>query len=243
MGAKTKIEWTDATWNPVSGCTQISEGCRNCYAKEMARRFSGMKGFPNGFDVTFFPDRLSIPVKWKKPRTIFVCSTGDLFHKDVEEDWLIDIFMTMIAHPRHTYFVLTKRPERMKDFLESHPILRKSLEKHVWFGTSVENQDVLNRMEILASIKGINRFVSFEPLIGEIWFTRKVWELISKMHWVICGAETGGKARPIPRATACELSNVSRSYDVPFFFKKWGNNKGHEGMVRQFPDFRKGYSE
>ena len=239
MSAKSKIEWCDATWNPVSGCSPISEGCRHCYAREIARRFAGTKGFPNGFDVTFFPARLAIPASWKKPRKIFVCSTGDLFHKDVKDEWIFNVLETTAENDHHTYFVLTKRPERMKAFLETCMFsARVEILNHVWFGVSVENNITFHRIKTLSSIKGINRFISFEPLLEGIHNDIDL-ESMRKIHWIICGAETGVGARYMPYGAACGLQRLAETLKIPFFFKKWSKGCQSSFLPREFPDFGK----
>lgn len=238
MGDKSKIEWCDATWNPVQGCTPISAGCKNCYARSIAERFRGTPGHPYefGFDVRFFPERLSIPSKWKKPKNIFVCSMADLFHKDVSDGIIDEVFKEMVANPHHVFFVLTKRPERMAEYL--HGINKNAL-YHIWFGTSVEDNRSIHRMDTLSRIPNINRFVSFEPLLEIL--DLHLLDSILEMHWIIVGAETGPRARVMPRTAAVELLISRTCRMTPYFFKKW--SKGYEPenpeMPREFPEFRK----
>ena len=246
MGDKSKIEWCDATWNPVQGCTPISPGCKNCYARGIAERFRGTPGHPYeyGFDVRFFPDRLSMPLKWKKPKNIFVCSMADLFHDDVSDEIIERVFIQMVCNRQHVFFVLTKRPERMAAWLEKYRTLIDNPNwlcsfDHIWFGVSVEDEQRMERLKILSGIEGIKRFVSFEPLVGEIRFDG--WEsYLAKMKWIICGAETGAKARPISYKTVSDLFDVANIFFIPFFFKKWGNKEDNGWMPREFPEFRKG---
>lgn len=172
MGEKTGIEWTESTWSPVTGCTKVSLGCDNCYAERIAERFRGTKGhaYENGFDLTLRPERLDQPLKWKKPRMIFVCSMADLFHKDVPDKFIRQVYEAMRAAPQHTYQVLTKRPQRMAKitqmlFNPSQPPL------NIWHGTSVENQDYTWRLDHLENVVSDIRWVSAEPLLGPLDLT------------------------------------------------------------------------
>lgn len=241
MSAKTKIEWCDATWNPVQGCDPISPGCKNCYARQFAERFRGTPNHPYeyGFDLKFFPERLNIPSKWKKPKNIFVCSMSDLFHKDIDSDYIYKVFLEMVNNQRHIFFVLTKRPERMAEIIDNlRPLWPPHVMDNIWFGVSVEDEHRMWRLEALANIKGINRFVSFEPLIGRIFVNG--WRFyLSQMDWIICGAETGNWARVIPDSTVFNLKDFANEKHIPFFFKKWGTGLDNGAMPRQFPVFRK----
>lgn len=241
MSAKTKIEWCDATWNPVQGCDPISPGCKNCYARQFAERFRGTPNHPYeyGFDLKFFPERLNIPSKWKKPKNIFVCSMSDLFHKDIDSDYIYKVFLEMVNNQRHIFFVLTKRSERMAEIIDNlRPLWPPHVMDNIWFGVSVEDEHRMWRLEALANIKGINRFVSFEPLIGRIFVNG--WRFyLSQMDWIICGAETGYWARVIPDSTVFNLKDFANEKHIPFFFKKWGTGLDNGAMPRQFPVFRK----
>lgn len=241
MSAKTKIEWCDATWNPVQGCDPISPGCKNCYARQFAERFRGTPNHPYeyGFDLKFFPERLNIPSKWKKPKNIFVCSMSDLFHKDIDSDYIYKVFLEMVNNQRHIFFVLTKRPERMAEIIDNlRPLWPPHVMDNIWFGVSVEDEHRMWRLEALANIKGINRFVSFEPLIGRIFVNG--WRFyLSQMDWIICGAETGYWARVIPDSTVFNLKDFANEKHIPFFFKKRGTGLDNGAMPRQFPVFRK----
>lgn len=241
MSAKTKIEWCDATWNPVQGCDPISPGCKNCYARQFAERFRGTPNHPYeyGFDLKFFPERLNIPSKRKKPKNIFVCSMSDLFHKDIDSDYIYKVFLEMVNNQRHIFFVLTKRPERMAEIIDNlRPLWPPHVMDNIWFGVSVEDEHRMWRLEALANIKGINRFVSFEPLIGRIFVNG--WRFyLSQMDWIICGAETGYWARVIPDSTVFNLKDFANEKHIPFFFKKWGTGLDNGAMPRQFPVFRK----
>lgn len=241
MSAKTKIEWCDATWTPVQGCDPISPGSKNCYARQFAERFRGTPNHPYeyGFDLKFFPERLNIPSKWKKPKNIFVCSMSDLFHKDIDSDYIYKVFLEMVNNQRHIFFVLTKRPERMAEIIDNlRPLWPPHVMDNIWFGVSVEDEHRMWRLEALANIKGINRFVSFEPLIGRIFVNG--WRFyLSQMDWIICGAETGYWARVIPDSTVFNLKDFANEKHIPFFFKKWGTGLDNGAMPRQFPVFRK----
>lgn len=225
--AETKIEWTDATWNPVAGCSLVSHGCTNCYAMKMAKRLEAMgvdkyKGLThksgknivwNGVikeDIT----SLTIPLKWKKPRKIFVNSMSDLFHEDVSEEFIHAVWEVMRETPRHQYQILTKRPERMLRLLSSKI---KDILPNVWLGTSVESKDVLSRIDFLRQIPAVIRFISFEPLIGEIGKVD-----LTDIHWAIIGGESGRGARPIKEAWIDEIHDQCNIYETAFFFKQWG---------------------
>lgn len=245
MGAKTDIEWADSTWNPVQGCTPISEGCRNCYAKRIAERFRGTKCHPyeNGFDPAFFTHKLVHPGQWKHPRKVFVSSMGDLFHEAFHAQVLDQVFAEMLQHDRHTYFVLTKRPERMAEYLQNWlfvaPWVRRFRFDHIWFGVSVENNATIGRIATLTEIPGINRFVSFEPLLEVLERDSCLEAGLSMVHWMICGAETGSGARLMPPEAAHNLCCDAVLMDIPFFFKKWSKGQPDVEMPREFPDFGK----
>jgi protein gp37 len=235
----SKIEWTDETWNPISGCTPISEGCEHCYAERMASRLAHIPGSgydaENPFAVTLHLKRQFQPSKWKKPRRVFVCSMGDLFHDDVPFSWITDIWHLMERCPQHTFQILTKRPERMREFLvgmsgagyEAPPL------PNVWLGVTAENQQRFDeRIPILLDIPAALRFVSVEPMLGPIEFSdvthRSDWvkrwgkPAFDGIHWVICGADTGPGARKMIGAWAWSLRDQCAGAGVPFFFKKWG---------------------
>lgn len=231
----SSIEWTDETWNPVTGCSKVSQGCKNCYAERMAKRLQAMKQprYLNGFDVTIHPDLLDKPAQWKKPKKIFVNSMSDLFHKDVPESFITDVFDKMCEYNWHTYQVLTKRPERMADFSMAWPPDGNwsiAIPKHIWLGTSIENMDVIGRVDELLKVKSPNRFLSCEPLLGPLDLDKYL--ATGGIHWVIVGGESGPKSRPIDEQWVRGIRDQCQQYKVPFFFKQWGgNNKkktGHE---------------
>ncbi|MBY3108259.1 DUF5131 family protein [Rhizobium laguerreae] len=225
--AETQIEWTDATWNPVAGCTIVSAGCTNCYAMEMARRLAAMKiekyvgltrqsGRRVIWNGTVREDRnaLQIPLSWKKPRKIFVNSMSDLFHEGVSEGFISEVWEIMRQTPRHHYQILTKRPERMAGFLKSRDL---EVLPNVWLGASVENADVANRIEALRDVPAAIRFISFEPLIGSVGTVD-----LRDIHWAIVGGESGRSARPIRELWIDEIYEQCQMTDTAFFFKQWG---------------------
>ena len=210
---RSKIEWTEATWNPVTGCTQISPGCAHCYAKTFAERFRGVPGHPyeNGFDLQPRPDRLEQPLRWKKPRTIFVNSMSDLFHPDVPDDYIKQVFEVMEAADRHRFQVLTKRSERLAELAPYLP-----WQSNVWMGVSVENQRFASRIDDLRTVEASVRFLSCEPLLGPLDLD------LDDIHWVIAGGESGPGARPMAPDWVRGIRDQCASADVPFFFKQWG---------------------
>lgn len=209
MTKHTGIEWTDRTWNPVTGCTKISPGCANCYAEALTKRFPS--NFPNGFDLTLHPDRLDMPKKWRSPAKVFVCSMGDLFHKDVPLDFVRRVFQVMRETPHHTYQILTKRAQRM--FL-----LSKDLEwrENMWAGVSVESQAQVTRVDYLRAVPAYTRFLSCEPLLTPLELN------LENIHWVIVGGESGKKRRPIEADWVRGIQRQCQDSDVAFFFKQWG---------------------
>jgi protein gp37 len=233
--AETSIEWTDATWNPVAGCTIISPGCTNCYAMRMAARLEAMgvakyKGLTRKsggrakWAGKLYLDRraLDIPKGWSKPRQIFVNSMSDLFHADVPAEFVADVWSTMSATPQHTYQILTKRPDRMAEVTSGLPVLR-----NVWLGTSVESADYLDRIDELRAVRAAVRFVSFEPLLGSVADAN-----LKKIHWAIVGGESGPKARPMDAGWVREIESACRRYGTAFFFKQWGGkNKKAAGRT------------
>ena len=232
--ATTKIEWADAVWNPITGCTTISEACDHCYAKRMANRLRGRYGYPAHwpFRVTFHPYRLSDPLKLKKSRRIFVCSMGDLFHEDVKKDWIDAVWSTMAEARQHTFQVLTKRPERMREYILDRK--RRGWKpdcNNIWLGVTAENQTRADeRVPILLQIPAAVRFVSVEPMLGHINLqsflaANELHEIDGgpRIDWVICGGETGPGARPVHPDWVRSLRDQCTSAGVPFFFKGWGD--------------------
>ena len=224
---KSKIEWTDTTWNPITGCTKISAGRKNCYAERMAKRLQamGQAKYANGFEVTLHHEVLAAPNHWKKPRMVFVNSMSDLFHEKVPDYFIIDIFRVMADNPRHTFQVLTKRPQRMMEMSTDLPYT-----ENVWLGVSVENQQATSRINDLLATGGSVYFLSCEPLLGPL--DLKPW--LKYLHWIIVGGESGPKARPMDPQWVISLRNQCQKAKVPFFFKQWGGvSKKKTGRLLQ----------
>lgn len=218
MANTTHIEWTDSTWNPVTGCTKISAGCDNCYAERFAERFRGVKGHPyeQGFDLQLREERIAQPLQWKQPRRIFVNSMSDLFHKFVPKEFVNRVFQTMEEADRHTFQILTKRSSRMRDYVKSRYI-GTSAPSNIWFGTSVEDVTKLSRLNHIRAIAAETKFLSIEPLIGRIGQID-----LKGIHWVIVGGESGPKARPMEADWVREIRDQCMEARVAFFFKQWG---------------------
>lgn len=216
MGDKTAISWTDSTWNPVTGCSKISSGCKNCYAARMVRRFPRV--YPFGFDVHLRQERLDQPKRWRKPRRVFVCSMSDLFHAAVPDRFVFEILRTMSDLPRHTFQVLTKRPERMCSLVRRQ-LKTSGLPPNVWLGVSVENQAAAcERIPHLLDTPAAVRWVSCEPLLGPV----NLVPWIHGLDWVVAGGESGPGARPCHRDWARSILYQCQDAGVPFFFKQWG---------------------
>ena len=212
--AQSSIEWTEQTWNPVTGCTKVSQGCKHCYADRMARRLKAMGSarYKNGFNLTLHEDLVDLPRKWKKPRTVFVNSMSDLFHEDVPDEFISRVFQTMIDCPQHTFQVLTKRAERLRDIGDTLP-----WSDNIWMGVSVEDDRVMHRVRCLAETPAKVRFLSCEPLIGP---HRDLPH--DKIHWVIVGGESGPNSRPMLEEWVEEIKDQCLDGGVAFFFKQWG---------------------
>ena len=214
MSDGSAIEWTEATWNPVTGCTKVSPGCAHCYAETFAERFRGVPGHPyeQGFDLTLRPERVDLPLTWRRPRRIFVNSMSDLFHEDVPATFIVRVFETMRLADWHEFQLLTKRPARAAA-IASH---LGSWPSNVWMGTSVENQAWTSRIEELRAVPATVRFLSCEPLLGPLQLD------LSGINWVIVGGESGPKARPMKPEWAEGIREQCRDAGVAFFFKQWG---------------------
>lgn len=212
----TGIEWTDKTWNPTTGCDKVSPGCLHCYAENLTKRFPN--GFPNGFNLTLHPDRLQQPLKWRKPNKIFVNSMSDLFHEKVPLDFIQEVFKVIEATPRHTYQILTKRPDRL---VELAPSLQ--FHKNIWLGVSVENQNYVHRVDLLRQIPVNVRFLSCEPLLGSLRLN------LENIHWVIVGGESGQKHRPMNIEWAKDIRDQCQRAKVAFFFKQVGGRTPKSG--------------
>lgn len=214
MAQASSIEWTESTWNPVTGCTKVSPGCRFCYAERMAKRLQamGQPRYQDGFELSLQEDLVELPLQWKTPRIIFVNSMSDLFHEEIPISFIQRCFDTMKQATQHTFQVLTKRPERAAAIARDLP-----WPDNVWLGTSVENQTFVKRVPVLATIPAAIRFLSIEPLIGPI---RRL--PLRHIDWVIVGGESGPNARPMKMEWATGIRDRCLRYGVPFFFKQWG---------------------
>lgn len=237
MADKSQIEWTDATWNPVTGCTKVSDGCDNCYAERFAERFRGVPGHPfeHGFDLTLKPHKLDQPQRWEKPRMIFVNSMSDLFHKKIPKSYIDRVFHSMETADQHTYQVLTKRSSLMRSYVNERYGNGLS-PSHIWLGVSVESPKMLVRLKHLKETQTSVSFVSFEPLLERIGSAD-----LSGINWAIVGGESGPGARPIQSGWVRELRDQCLDHDVAFFFKQWGGRtpkaRGNEIDGRQWMQF------
>lgn len=223
---KTKIQWTEMTWNPITGCTKISDGCQNCYAARMAKRLKAMGNprYINEFEVTVHKDLLEVPLDIKQPKMIFVNSMSDLFHKDVPDDIIIKVFETMNKAHWHTFQVLTKRPERVLE-MDQAGLLKWS--SNIWMGTTVENDKYIDRIDKLRKTKANIKFLSCEPLLGSLKDIS-----LEEIDWVIVGGESGPKSREMKKEWVLELKELCEKYGVAFFFKQWGGiNKKKSGRL------------
>ena len=219
MSQHSEIEWTDATWNPVRGCTKITPGCDHCYAETFAERFRGVPGHPyeQGFDLRLVPEKLAEPLRWKTPKMIFVNSMSDLFHKDISEDYVEAVCRTMERANWHTYQVLTKRSSRLRNMLMTRLQFASGL-PHIWWGVSVEDRaHGLTRIEHLRQAPAAMRFLSIEPLLEDLGEVN-----LEGIHWVIVGGESGPGARPMREEWVLSLRDQCEKAKVPFFFKQWG---------------------
>lgn len=219
MSSTSDIEWTDATWNPVRGCTKISPGCARCYAETFAERWRGIPGHPYefGFDLRLVPEKLEEPLRWKRPRKIFVNSMSDLFHEDVSDEYIIAVADIMRRADWHVYQVLTKRAERLRRLLETKLRVYAGL-PHIWWGVSVENRKHgLPRISELQKSPAVVRFLSVEPLLEDLGTLD-----LSGIHWVIVGGESGPRARPMKKEWVTSVRDQCVAASVPFFFKQWG---------------------
>jgi len=224
MAGNSHIEWTDATWNPVTGCSKVSPGCKHCYAERMAKRLQamGQPNYANGFEVTLQPHMLELPLEWKRPRRVFVNSMSDLFHKDVPLSFIKKVFSVMRRANWHQYQLLTKRSERL---LEVSPLL--TWEPHIWIGVSVENDDYTSRIDDLRKTGADVKFLSLEPLLGPL---RKL--NLRGIDWVIVGGESGPGARPMNPDWVRDIRDQCIRDNVPFFFNQWGGQfKKRTGRV------------
>lgn len=219
MAGRSQIEWTEATWNPVTGCSKVSAGCKNCYAERMARRLKAMGNgrYSNGFKVTLHQDLIHAPMKWRAPRVIFVNSMSDLFHPDVPLEFIQKVFQTMALCPQHTFQVLTKRSERLREVAS-----KLTWTPNIWMGVSVEDNQVYHRIRDLQKVPAAVRFLSCEPLIGPC--SRLP---LKGIHWVIVGGESGPGARPMEKKWVESIHRQCQKASVAFFFKQWGGVRKH----------------
>lgn len=222
MGDKSAIQWTDATWNPSTGCTKVSPGCRNCYAERLSSRLMRMRNpkYTEGFKFVLHEDALNVPLKWHQPRKIFVNSMSDLFHESMPEDFLLKCFDVMEQANWHVYQVLTKRPKRMLEFTEKYG----KVPDHIWLGTSVELDLYKERIDLLRKVKSKIRFVSFEPLLGSVGKVN-----LRGISWAIVGGESGPRHRPVQAEWIREIRKQCRQQGVAFFFKQWGGRTPKSG--------------
>ncbi|MDD2475940.1 MAG: phage Gp37/Gp68 family protein [Dysgonamonadaceae bacterium] len=219
----TKIEWTDKTWNPITGCTKISAGCANCYAEIMSKRLQAMKQdkYKNGFTLTMHNDVLDEPIKWKKPHTIFVCSMSDLFHENVPFVFIDKVMETIKSTPQHNYQILTKRANRMTEYF-----LDKSIPKNAWLGVTVDIASSKSRIDFLRNLNAPIKFLSCEPLLEDLGDMN-----LDGIDWVIVGGESGAKARPMKEEWVQSIKVQTEKQGSAFFFKQWGT-WGSDGIKR-----------
>ena len=225
MATTTEIEWTDATWNPVTGCTKISAGCDNCYAARFSERFRSVLGHPfeNGFDLQLRPERLEQPLQWRRSKMIFVNSMSDLFHKEIPFAFIDRVFDTMEGATWHSFQVLTKRSSRLRDYVNKR-YGDTPAPSHIWLGTSIKDGTKKSRVRHIQAANAAVRFLSVEPLIGPIGVLN-----LTGIHWVIVGGESGPRARPMLIEWAREVRDQCRAAKVPFFFKQWGGKSPKAG--------------
>ncbi|MCY4644479.1 MAG: phage Gp37/Gp68 family protein [Bacteriovoracales bacterium] len=220
MSTTSSIEWTQATWNPLTGCNKISRGCKNCYAERMSNRLykMGQYNYRNAFRLTIHDHALSIPLKWKKPRVIFVNSMSDLFHKDVPLSFIKKVFEIMNECPQHQFQILTKRAKRLEEVSD-----KVIWTNNIWMGVSVEDKNYKNRIDHLLNTKAQVKFLSLEPLIGPLSRLK-----LKGIDWVIVGGESGPNARPMKSGWVTNIKNQCVKKGVPFFFKQWGGIRKHK---------------
>ncbi len=219
MADNSKIEWTDATWNPVRGCTKVSAGCAHCYAETFAERWRGVKGHPFefGFDLRLVPEKLADPLKWAIPRRIFVNSMSDMFHEDIPEDYIAKVAAVMRLADWHTYQVLTKRPARLEKLLKGR-LREAAAAPHIWWGVTVENRKHgLPRIDSLRRTRAAMKFLSIEPLLEDLGAID-----LTGIDWVIVGGESGPGARPLKQEWVTSIQKQCQENAIPFFFKQWG---------------------
>jgi protein gp37 len=218
---RSAIEWTEASWNPATGCHKVSPGCAHCYAETFAERWRGVPDHPyeQGFDLKLWPQRLSVPLRWRRPRVIFVNSMSDLFHEDIPVDFIAEVFEVMRQADWHTFQVLTKRHERLADLAPDLP-----WPSNVWMGVTIENRRFVHRADYLRSVPAAVRFISAEPLLGPLEGLD-----LTDVHWLIAGGESGPRHRRVREEWVAELRDRCLVEDVAFFFKQWGGRRSKSG--------------
>jgi protein gp37 len=221
MAQRSNIEWTEVTWNPVTGCDQVSPGCAHCYAKTFAERWRGVPGhhYEQGFDLRLWPERLSQPLEWRRPRVVFVNSMSDLFHERIPATFVQEVFEVMSSVPQHTFQILTKRHERLVELADTLP-----WPENVWMGVSIENRRFVHRADYLRQVPAAVRFVSAEPLLGPLEGL-----LLDGIDWLIAGGESGHQHRPVRIEWVRELRDQCAADSVAFFFKQWGGRTPKAG--------------
>lgn len=227
MALGSEIEWTEATWNPSTGCTKISPGCKNCYAEKLSHRLKlmGVKKYENEFDFTEHPEDIDLPKQWKKPKKVFVNSMSDMFHEKSSFEFTVKCFNTMIEADRHTYQILTKRPHIMLDFSKIFfNYYGHKIPNHIWMGVSVENEDFVWRIDELKKVKCQTRFISFEPLLGSVGKLN-----LKGIDWAIIGGESGANFRTVEKEWILEIIEQCKQQNVAVFFKQWGGFRPKSG--------------
>jgi protein gp37 len=221
MAGPSAIEWTESTWNPVTGCDKVSPGCAHCYAETFAERWRGVPGnaYEQGFDLRLWDSRLAYPIKWKKPRVIFVNSMSDLFHEHVPDSYIMRVFETMVEADHHVYQVLTKRHERLAELAPSLP-----WRDHIWMGVSIENRRFVHRADYLRSTDAAVKFISAEPLLGRLEGLD-----LTDIDWIIAGGESGPKHRPVKAEWVRYVRDLAVASGTAFFFKQWGGFRPKAG--------------
>jgi protein gp37 len=227
MATGSKIEWTEATWNPTTGCTKISSGCKNCYAATLSKRLKamGMEKYKNGFEFAEHSEDIELPLQWKKPRKIFVNSMSDLFHEKSTMKFIEKCFAVMMTADLHTYQVLTKRPKKMAEFSKLfYTNFGQVIPSHIWMGTSIENEENVWRIDELRNVQCTVKFISFEPLIGSVGKLD-----LDGIHWAIIGGESGHGFRPVQKEWIMEIIQQCKKQNVKVFFKQWGGTRPKSG--------------
>jgi len=224
MADRSRIEWTEATWNPVTGCSKVSPGCAHCYAETFAERWRGVPGHPyeQGFDLRVWPERLEMPLRWRRPRAVFVNSMSDLFHEDIPAHYVAQVFDVMVRAEQHTFQILTKRQDRLAELASQLPWRR-----NIWMGVTIENRRFVHRADALREVPAAVRFISAEPLLGPLDGLD-----LAGIDWLIAGGESGPRHRSIDREWVTDLRDRCQNEGVAFFFKQWGGHRPKSGGRR-----------